>query len=90
MKVFANNFVGLRRGVRNPAGQLFHVERPSVQSKYVIGRRVWIGKKAKPGRRDLSELLFALPKINGKAANPAGRSCLKSAYSQSEPEQGST
>jgi len=87
MEVGANYVMGSARGVSDPTGHLFHVERCAIQGEEVI--LSWLRKRqeAEARRRIIPQLLFALTEINRATAQPAGSARFESLHLKAEVPQ---
>ena len=81
MQIPLDNFMGLRSGVRDPAGHLFHVELTSaikIKGENLSLDSSLVVVKRKPRRRLVPELDFAPREVDRARVEPAGRARLES------------
>ena len=84
MQILPNNLVGSGRGVREPARQLFHVERRPIQREDVIDGRFGHWQEAEAWRRVIPLLFLAKIKIDRSTADAARSTRLKAADPETE------
>src|SRR5205814_3245107 len=81
MQILLDDFVGLRSGVGNPAGHLFHVELASVikiKAENLVFGPSHVLVKRESRRHLISELDLALREIDRTRIEPTGRTRLES------------
>src|SRR5437868_2609496 len=81
MQIPFDNFMGLRSGVRDPAGHLFHVELTSaikIKGENLDLDFSLVFVKREPWRGLVPELDFATREVDRACVEPAGRARLES------------